>query len=63
MESTLLTTTETGALLNVPVATLRWWRHQGTGPRAFRMGTRKVMYRRTDVMEWLDHQYQTDGAA
>ena len=56
----LLTTTETAGLLNVPEATLRWWRHQGTGPRAFRLGARKVMYQRADVLAWLDHQYRAD---
>ena len=59
----ILTTAETGELLNTPVATLRWWRDQGTGPRAFRLGARKVMYRRADVLAWLDHQYQSDPDA
>lgn len=65
MDADLLTTTETAALLHTPVATLRWWRHQGTGPRAFRLGARKVMYRRSDVLGWLDAQYhaETDPAA
>ena len=56
----LLTTAQTSELLNVPVATLRWWRHQGVGPHAFRIGTRKVMYRRVDVIAWLDQQYSAD---
>lgn len=53
----LLTTAEAAELLNTPVATLRWWRHQGTGPKAFRLGARKVMYRRRDVLAWLQEQY------
>lgn len=53
----LLTTAQTADLLNTPVATLRWWRHQGVGPKAFRLGARKVMYRRSDVLKWLEAQY------
>ena len=60
----LLTTAEAAELLHTPVATLRWWRHQGTGPRAFKLGARKVMYRRSDVLAWLEQQYAgTDPAA
>lgn len=53
----LLTTSQVAEMLNVAVGTLRWWRHQGTGPKAFRIGARKVMYRRSDVVSWLDAQY------
>jgi predicted DNA-binding transcriptional regulator AlpA len=56
----LLDTGEVSAVLHVPVATLRWWRHQGTGPKAFRLGARKVMYRRSDVEQWLEHQYAAE---
>ena len=61
----LLTTAEAAELLHTPVATLRWWRYQGTGPKAFRLGARKVMYRRSDVLAWLEEQYNagTDPAA
>lgn len=53
----LLTTAEVADLLNVAVGTLRWWRHTGVGPKAFKLGARKVMYRRSDVTDWLDAQY------
>lgn len=56
----LLTTAEAAELLHTPVATLRWWRHQGTGPKAFRLGARKVMYRRSDVLAWLEQQYRAE---
>ena len=49
----LLTITETADMLRTPVATLRYWRHQGTGPRSFRLG-RRVLYRRDDVRAWID---------
>jgi predicted DNA-binding transcriptional regulator AlpA len=51
----LLTLQEVAALVRVPVATLRYWRHLGTGPRSFRIG-RCVRYWRTEVVSWLDHQ-------
>ena len=41
----LLTIAEAASLVRAPVATLRYWRHLGTGPRSFRLG-RRVVYRR-----------------
>jgi excisionase family DNA binding protein len=58
-ESDLLTITEAAELLRTPVATLRYWRHLGTGPRSFRVG-RGVRYWRHEVLEWL-HQQSEDG--
>jgi helix-turn-helix protein len=55
-------TAQVSRRINTPVATLRWWRHTGVGPKAFRLGARKVMYRRSDVEAWLARQYQGDGA-
>ena len=49
----LLTISEAAALLRAPVATLRYWRHLGTGPRSFRLG-RRVLYRREDLYAWVD---------
>jgi excisionase family DNA binding protein len=51
----LLTITEAADLLRAPVATLRYWRHLGSGPRSFRLG-RRVLYRRDDVLAWIDAQ-------
>ena len=53
----LLTIQEVAAVVRVPVATLRYWRHLGTGPRSFRIG-RSVRYWRTEVHAWL-HQQST----
>lgn len=55
-EPDLLTITEAADLLRAPVATLRYWRHLGTGPRSFRLG-RRVLYRRDDVLAWIDAQH------
>jgi predicted DNA-binding transcriptional regulator AlpA len=51
----LLTLPEAAAVLRAPVATLRYWRHLGTGPRSFRLG-RRVVYRLADVHAWIDAQ-------
>ncbi len=58
----LLTITEAADLLRAPVATLRYWRHLGTGPRSFRLG-RRVLYRREDLHAWIDTQHRQDSAA
>ena len=51
----LLTLQEVANVVRVPVATLRYWRHLGTGPRSFRIG-RSVRFWRTEVFLWLDNQ-------
>ena len=51
----LLSLQEVADVVRVPVATLRYWRHLGTGPRSFRIG-RSVRYWRTEVFLWLDSQ-------
>lgn len=51
----LLTIAEVAAIVRAPIATLRYWRHLGTGPRSFRVG-RGVRYWRTDVLQWLESQ-------
>jgi len=54
-EHVMLTLDEAAALVRTPVATLRYWRHMGTGPRSFRVG-RAVRYWRADVVAWLHEQ-------
>jgi excisionase family DNA binding protein len=51
----LLTIAEAAELLRAPVATLRYWRHLGAGPRSFRLG-RRVLYRREDLQAWIAQQ-------
>lgn len=51
----MLTIKEVSALLRVPEATLRYWRHLSKGPRGFRIG-RSVRYWRTEVALWLEEQ-------
>jgi excisionase family DNA binding protein len=59
-EPELLTITEAAELLRAPVATLRYWRHLGSGPRSFRLG-RRVLYRYSDVQMWVDEQMGRDS--
>jgi predicted DNA-binding transcriptional regulator AlpA len=53
----ILTITEAAGVVRAPVATLRYWRHLGMGPRSFRIG-RRVVYRRADVDEWISAQLE-----
>jgi len=55
----LLTISEVAAIVRVPIATLRYWRHLGTGPHSFRIG-RGVRYWHNEVTTWL--QSQSDGS-
>ena len=50
-----LSTAELSAYIGTPVATLRWWRHEGRGPVSYRLG-RRVLYSRADVDAWVAAQ-------
>jgi len=54
-DNELLTIREVAAIVRAPIATLRYWRHLGTGPRSFRLG-RRVVYRVGDLQAWIDTQ-------
>lgn len=58
----LLTTEEVAGLLRTPVATIRYWRHLGTGPQGIKMG-RRVLYREADVRRWIDAKLVEAGIA
>jgi excisionase family DNA binding protein len=58
----LLTTAEVAALLRSPVSTVRYWRHVGLGPASVRVG-RRVLYRRSDVTDWLRELRVAQGVA
>ena len=58
----LLTMKEVAGVVRVPVATLRYWRHLGSGPRSFRIG-RSVRYWRAEVLHWLEQQSNDPQAA
>ena len=55
VDDELLTIREVAAIVRAPIATLRYWRHLGTGPRSFRLG-RRVVYRVGDLQAWIETQ-------
>ncbi len=44
------------ALLRVHEGTLRVWRRQGIGPTFVRIGPRKIVYRGTAILAWLNER-------
>ncbi|MEE6288633.1 helix-turn-helix domain-containing protein [Georgenia sp. MJ173] len=58
----LMTTPEVAEMLRTAEATLRFWRYEGTGPRSAKLG-RRVVYRRSDVEQWLEEQFSADRSA
>lgn len=56
----LMTIEEVAELLRMPLATVRYWRVLGTGPRGFILG-RRLRYLRQDVLDWLDEQRESAG--
>ncbi|QDO88355.1 helix-turn-helix domain-containing protein [Ornithinimicrobium ciconiae] len=59
----LLTVPEAAEVLHIPEATLRYWIHRGdTGPRSFKLGPRRRMYKREDVLAWMEAQYNAEEA-
>jgi predicted DNA-binding transcriptional regulator AlpA len=53
--SELLRTAEISDQTGIPVATLRWWRHRGEGPRSFKLG-KTVFYDADDVAAWVESE-------
>ena len=60
-EDRFLTTAELSTKINTPATTLRWWRSINKGPRGVRLGDRKVMYRESDVDQWIQERYAEDS--
>jgi DNA-binding transcriptional MerR regulator len=52
----LLTPAEVAQRLRRPVATVRYWRAMGTGPKSANVGGR-VLYRVSDVEAWIAQQF------
>jgi predicted DNA-binding transcriptional regulator AlpA len=53
---------EVAELTRIPVSTLRYYRYYGKGPRSFKLGS-SVVYKRADVLDWIESSYNADGAA
>jgi prophage regulatory protein len=52
---------ETSELTTLPVSTLRYLRHLGEGPPAFRLG-RRLVYDQADVLAWIAERKAADPA-
>lgn len=55
LQRKILTMPEVSAMTGVPINTLRYWRHLGTGPKGFKLG-RRVVYDLAAVSAWIDAQ-------
>jgi excisionase family DNA binding protein len=53
MDQRLLTVDEVAELCRTSPATVRYWRHMGSGPKSFRLG-RRVLFREDDVRSWIE---------
>lgn len=58
----LLTLDEVAEILRKSPAQMRWMRHNGTGPRAARLGGR-IMYREKDVIDWVNAAFEAEASA
>ncbi|EFV91667.1 hypothetical protein ES5_09862 [Dietzia cinnamea P4] len=55
MSDPIITPAQLSEETGIPVGTLRYWRHAGTGPESFKLG-RRVVYRRSAVDAWINAQ-------
>jgi len=62
LDDRLLSTSEVAEILDVSVATLRWWIHNGTAPDHFKIG-RHIKFRESDVLRWLEARRRRGGIA
>ncbi|PVX64972.1 UNVERIFIED_ORG: hypothetical protein FNL38_1011038 [Nocardia globerula] len=51
-----LTTKQVSEKINVPAATLRYWRHCNSGPESQTLGPKRVVYKLSKLNEWLAAQ-------
>lgn len=58
----LLLQEEVAERVRRPIATLRFWRTKGLGPKSARVGGR-VLYRESDVEAWIESQFAADEPA
>jgi predicted DNA-binding transcriptional regulator AlpA len=56
LRTTLLRIEDVAELTGISENTLRYWRHQKTGPKSAKLG-RRIVYREEDVLGWIDAQF------
>lgn len=52
----MLSTKQVAQQYGIYESTLRYYRHRGVGPASFRLGGRRVVYRRSAVEAWIADQ-------
>jgi predicted DNA-binding transcriptional regulator AlpA len=57
----LLRLQEVADLTGIPENTLRFWRHEKTGPKSAKLG-RRIVYREADVLAWIEEQFAKDAS-
>jgi predicted DNA-binding transcriptional regulator AlpA len=55
-EGVLLKPAEVADMLHVANVTLSRWRQNNTGPKYIRISYNRVLYRETDVKEWISQR-------
>lgn len=62
MTEKYLSTREVSEAYGIPEGSLRFYRHlnDGSGPPSFRMGKKRVVYRRSEVERWVAEQEQAE---
>lgn len=60
MDRTIMKLEDIAEHTGIPLATLRWYRHNGTGPKTWKLGRRVVAYA-DDVQRWLDEQAEVSS--
>lgn len=49
-----LKTSDAAKLLGISKITLERWRHHNFGPPYVQVGSRLILYKRSDLIEWLE---------
>jgi excisionase family DNA binding protein len=58
--SKYMTTDQTAEYINTPLSTLRYWIVQGTAPKSFKLGKRR-MFTVEDVDTWIAERVATSA--
>ena len=57
----LMTTKHVAELTGVPEGSLKYFRHRGYGgPMSFALTPRSIRYRREDVLDWINEQFEAE---
>ena len=54
----LLATKQLSGASGIPEGTLRYWRSRDEGPPSFVLGRKRVVYRWSDFLDWMEQQEQ-----